>query len=185
MPCLFRHIDNDVSFTLVLDDFGIKFSSLAGAKLLIATLQAFYSLKVDWTGSQYLGMSIKLDRINGTLSLSMPGYIAKVSQRFKSPKQAASPGVYVLPVYGARVQYVSATATDEPPLTAAEATEVRGKVGLILSYARAIDPTILPAVTAIASEQAALVPHDPCLKSIGSSPTAPLTLTTISTRLLR
>jgi len=47
VPCLFRHIDNDVSFTLVLDDFGIKFSSLAGAKLLIATLQAFYSLKVD------------------------------------------------------------------------------------------------------------------------------------------
>jgi len=135
----------------VVDDFGIKYSSWAGTDHLIATLQALYPLKVDWSGSQYHGMTITRDRLARTLSLSLPEYIAKVLQRFKraGSKHAASSRLYVSPVYGARVQYVNDQTPDACPLAAAEITEIQGIVGSLLYYARAIYPTMLPAVTAI------------------------------------
>eukprot|EP01035_Chromulina_nebulosa_P069550 gene69550-biopygen40254 len=40
--CLFRHATNGVVFTLVVDDFGVKFKDLAGTEDLIRCLQLYY-----------------------------------------------------------------------------------------------------------------------------------------------
>ena len=103
-------------------------------------------------------MIITRDRIASTLFLSLPGYIAKFLQRFKrsGSKEAASPGLYVPPVYGVRVQYVNDQTPDACPVAAAKITEIREIVGSLHYYAREIDPTMLPAVTAITSDQASL-----------------------------
>ena len=57
--CLFRHESNGVSFSLVVDDFGVKYIDKHGANHLIATLQALYPITIDWSGSKYLGFSIE------------------------------------------------------------------------------------------------------------------------------
>ena len=74
-PCLFRHTSNGTAFTRVVDDFGIKYSSQAGADHLIRTLQLLYVITIDWNGSKYIGFTIRFNDKNRQVSLTMPGYI--------------------------------------------------------------------------------------------------------------
>jgi hypothetical protein len=54
-PCLFRHDNLDVTFCLVVDDFGIRYGSQSDADHLIATLRANdYELTIKETGDTYL-----------------------------------------------------------------------------------------------------------------------------------
>ena len=45
--CLFRHESNGTTFSLVVDDFGVKYTNKAGAEHLIATLQALCTITVS------------------------------------------------------------------------------------------------------------------------------------------
>ena len=154
VPCLFRHDTNGISFTLVVDDFGIKFKDKASADHLISTLQELYAITIDWEGKKYLGITIDFDKKEHSVSLSMPGYISKLLQRFQPSglKQAASPSNYIPPKYGQTTQYTNVD--DSAVLTAAEKKRIQEIVGSLLYYARAVDLTMLTAVNAIASEQA-------------------------------
>ena len=156
VPCLFTHATNGVQFTLVVDDFGVKFVGRPGVEHLIQHLRLLYELKVDWSGSKYLGLTIAFDRPARTATLSMPGYIAKVLARFASRgpfKQVQSPQVYSAhyPRQGPQLVHVDT----QPALTPTEIREVQEIVGSLLYYARAIDYTMLPAVNSISSEMAA------------------------------
>ena len=144
--CLFRHIDNGTIFSLVVDDFGVKYTTTAGAQHLLDTLQLLYPITVDWTGSKYLGFSIHFDRTLRTVTLSMPGYIAKVLQRFAPTLTtgANSPSIYVPHTYGATVQ--TPTTDSSPPLPASARTRLQELIGSLFYYARGVDVTILPAV---------------------------------------
>ena len=82
-PCLFRHETLDVTFCLVVDDFGIRYGSQSYADHLIATLRANdYELTIKETGDTYLGMKISFTPTS--VSLSMPEYITKALQRFNT-----------------------------------------------------------------------------------------------------
>ena len=160
VPCLFLHRSNGVSFTLVVDDFGVKYYTRDAAEHLIACLEVLYKLKVDWTGRTYLGMTIVFDDSDNSVALSMPGYINKLLQRFPrrgTQLQAKSPAVYVPWHPRTGPQYVEPDVS--PPLTAAEITEVQEIVGCFLWYSRVIDSTFLPAVNAINSEMVSPTQH--------------------------
>ena len=152
--CLFRHIDNGTVFSLVVDDFGVKYTSTAGAQHLIITVQMLYPITVDWTGCKYLGFSIHFDRAGRTVALSMPGYIAKVLKRFAPTLTtgADSPSIYVPHAYGATAQ--TPTTDNSAPLPAPAKTRLQELIGSLLYYARGVDVTILPTVTLLASLQA-------------------------------
>ena len=45
------------AFTLVVDDFGIKYCTREDALHLVSTLELLYPIKIDWTGEQYLGFA--------------------------------------------------------------------------------------------------------------------------------
>jgi hypothetical protein len=80
-PCLLRHITRDIMFSLVVDDFGVRYTKQADANHLIRTLEAnAYKFKVRPLGNKYLGMFIAFDRDCKTVSLSMPGYVTKMLQ---------------------------------------------------------------------------------------------------------
>ncbi len=71
-PCLFRHDTLNVTFCLVVDDFGIRYGSPSDADHLIATLRANENeLTIKETGDTYLGMQISFGP--SSVSLSMPG----------------------------------------------------------------------------------------------------------------
>jgi hypothetical protein len=104
VPCLFRHATNGITFVLVVDDFGIKFLTPEGRDHLFNTLRLLYTITADNEGAQYLGMAIQHDKEAQTITLSMPGYIAKVLTRFQqhiAPGTARSPGIYTPPTFGA------------------------------------------------------------------------------------
>jgi hypothetical protein len=150
--CLFRHESNGVTFTLVVDNFGVKFTNKQSAQQLIDCLKLRYPLTVNWNATKYLGLSLRFDKANRLVGLSIPGYIQKLLQRFPPNHGANSPAVCFPPNHGSKVQ-VSIVDTS-PPLSAPEVTEIQAICGaLFYYYCIAVDPTGYPAVTALASEQ--------------------------------
>jgi hypothetical protein len=45
----------------VVDDFGVKYVGKADALHLINTLKTYYPLKIDRTGSKYIGIDLTWD----------------------------------------------------------------------------------------------------------------------------
>jgi hypothetical protein len=47
-----------ISFTLVVDDFGVKYINKTDAEHLLAVLKQDYKCETDWEGTRYLGLTI-------------------------------------------------------------------------------------------------------------------------------
>jgi hypothetical protein len=85
-PGLWRHDTRDLTFSLVVDDFGIKYTNKADANHLIAALTCCnYQVSLDWEGSWYCNLSLEWDYLAFTCDVSMPRYIARALQRFQRP----------------------------------------------------------------------------------------------------
>ena len=85
-PGLWRHVTRPIEFTLVVDDFGVKYVGKQHADHLLMTLHKWYKTSIDWDGSLYCGITLKWDYEDRHLDISMAGYVAKVLQRFKRDK---------------------------------------------------------------------------------------------------
>jgi hypothetical protein len=155
-PGLFKHETRATAFCLVVDDFGVKYTGKENAQHLIDTLeQAGYQLTFDWEGKELCGMDLTWDYQNGTVDLSMPGYIEKALQRFQHPmpsKPQDSPHHWNQPTYGAK-QQMTKDVDNSPPLDEHGIQRLREVVGTLLYYGRAIDNTMLVALGSLASAQ--------------------------------
>ncbi len=60
-PGLWWHVWRDITFCLVVDDFGIKTTSKEHMIYLQATLEKHYTLAIDWTGSLSCRIDINWD----------------------------------------------------------------------------------------------------------------------------
>jgi hypothetical protein len=81
-PGLWKHESLPFTFTLVVDDFGVKYESKDDMDHLIASIKSLYKLTEDWMGNLYCGISLNWDYINRTVDISMPGYIKKKLQEY-------------------------------------------------------------------------------------------------------
>jgi Reverse transcriptase (RNA-dependent DNA polymerase) len=155
VPGLWFHKTRSICFTLVVDDFGIKYTDKQDLHHLIGALQAKYKISEDHTGSKYCGMTIVWDYERGTCDISMPGYVERALERFAHEylgPHEASPAAFVEPNYGAKIQY--AQDKDESPLVPKESVKlIQEIVGVLLYYARAVDSTLLVILGTLASEQ--------------------------------
>jgi hypothetical protein len=79
-PGLWKHESRPLTFTLVVDDFGVKYESKDDVDHLIASIKSTYKLIKNWMGNLYCGISLNWDYINQTVDISMPGYIKKKLQ---------------------------------------------------------------------------------------------------------
>ena len=160
-PGLWKHISRPVSFTLVVDDFGVKYVGEENIQHLIRSLKKDFTISEDWSGALYCGITLKWDYEKRILDFSMPGYIKKVLQRYKHemprrPQHSPYPVAQIK--YGKAAQDpiaedTSRAASDE------EILKVQQVVGSILYYARAVDLTALMSLSTIASEQAKATGH--------------------------
>ena len=57
-PVLWKHVSRPIVFTLVVDDFGVKYVRKKNADHLIAVFIGKYKISEDWTGSLYCGIDI-------------------------------------------------------------------------------------------------------------------------------
>ena len=107
-PDLWQHETRDTIFTLVVNDFAIKYTSLENAKHLLNALQTKYTISEDWEAKLYIGITLKWDYKKRTVDLSMPGYVTAallhLHHQLKKNKQLSSHH-HVAPTYGAKVQY--------------------------------------------------------------------------------
>eukprot|EP00956_Cyclotella_meneghiniana_P014140 scaffold21040_cov41-Cyclotella_meneghiniana.AAC.5 len=156
MPGLWRHVTRPISFTLVVDDFGVKYVGKEHAQHLINTLKQHYKLAEDWDGDLYCGIKLDWDYENHILDISLPGYIEKVLLRFghkKPDKPQHCPFQPNPKKFGKDAQDPLPT-DDSKKLDLKGIRRVQQIVGSLLFYARAIDNIILPALSTIASSQA-------------------------------
>jgi hypothetical protein len=77
VPGLWTHKTRSICFTLVVDDFTIKYTKMEDAKHLINTLQKDYTIIVDWNATKYIELTIKWDYKNQNVYSHMPGYLPK------------------------------------------------------------------------------------------------------------
>ena len=85
---LWRHVWCPITFSLVVDDFGIKTIGLTHAKHLQHALEKYYEVDVDWKGQLYCGIHLNWDNKKKMVDLSMPGYIPKALARFQRPPRS-------------------------------------------------------------------------------------------------
>ncbi len=74
-PGLWRHESRPLTFTLVVDNFGVKFVNKEDVDPLISSIETTYSITEHWTGNLYCRISLKWDYVGCTVDISMPGYI--------------------------------------------------------------------------------------------------------------
>jgi hypothetical protein len=153
-PGIWLHKMRSIAFSLVLDDFSVKYLGKQHADNLRNALLKMYELTTDWEATVYSGMTLKWDYKNRTCDIFMPGYVSNVLRKFQhdAPKQPQhTPSRYITPVYGANTQY--ATKDEALPLTAKQCLTIQKVTGSVLYYARAVDPTVLMPLNDIATEQ--------------------------------
>ncbi len=77
IPGLWTHKSRKICFTLVVDDFAIKYTKLEDAQHLIDVLKKDYTITIDWDATKYIGLTIKWDYAKGKVHVHMPGYLPK------------------------------------------------------------------------------------------------------------
>ena len=68
---LWRQKSLPISFTLVVDDLGVKNVGKQAAYHLIETLQSKCVISIDWSGQKYLGFTFDWDYVEIHVTLSM------------------------------------------------------------------------------------------------------------------
>ena len=155
-PGYWKHDWRPISFTLVVDDFGVKYINETDVNHLTQTLKQDYEIEEDWDGTWYLGITLDWDYTKREVHLSMPGYVERALARFGHlmPKQLQhQPHKHTVPTYGATIQY----AKDDDAtnlLSKEEKKYIQQVLGTFLYYGRAVDSTMLTAISSIASTQA-------------------------------
>ncbi len=114
-----------------------------------------YTLTKDWSGNLYCGIKLNWDYAGRTVDIFMPGYIAKKLQEYNHDKATT---IQTCPYIPAPTQYGSEAQHPLPPdvsplLDKKGIKRVQQIVGSILYYARAVDMTVLMALSTTAIEQ--------------------------------
>jgi hypothetical protein len=152
---LWKHDTRTISFSLVVDDFGVKYVGREHAEHLMECIKKNYNISSDWKGSAYCGLTLEWDYKNRTVDLYMPGYIKAALHKYQHAapiRPEHAPHTWNPPVYGAKTQYVE-NETTSPALSAKDVNKLQQITGTLLYYAGAIDPTLIMPINVLAYEQ--------------------------------
>ena len=151
VPGLWKHKWRPIQFTLVVDDFGVKYVGKEHALHLKKTLEKHYSVTDDWSGGRYTGITLDWDYSRQQVHLSMPGYAKKALKQFqhiKSEKEQHFPFPCARIHYGAKKQYVTQAST-APTLDKEGKNYIQQVCGKFLFLRQAVDSTLFFPVSTI------------------------------------
>jgi hypothetical protein len=147
---LWQHQTRHITFCLVVDNFGVKYTNKDDANHLLESLQECnYKLSTDWTGSRYCGLTIQWDYENCTCNISMPGYITRALNRFLHPAPKhprLPPHPWERPNYSNKTQLTPVLDT-LPAISSADKLRLQEVLGTLLYYAGGLDVTIPTAIS--------------------------------------
>jgi hypothetical protein len=157
MPGLWKCASRPIWFNLWVDYFGIKYIGDEHLKHLFAALWTkTYKIVEDWKGDLYCGISLAWNYNNGYVNIAMPAYVAKQLLWYEHPHPTKLQHCLYNPnpiKYGQDNQATDPIGTS-PKLDEANKKHIQQIVGSFLYCAHAVNPTILMALSAIASQQA-------------------------------
>jgi hypothetical protein len=155
-PGLWKHDTGPISFSLVVDNFGVKYVGKENTQHLLDTVRHYYKCSCNWKGEQYFGLTLKWDYEGKKVHVLMPGYVSKALTHFQHPppvKSQDQPYPHAKPNYGAKTQHAMAEDTT-PPLDKAGKKFIQEVCGVFLFLARRVNGGLLPALSTLASQQA-------------------------------
>ena len=155
-PGFWRHTTRRTTFTLCVDDFGVKYFNEDDANHLINAVKDHYEVTTDWKGQLYIGMDLDWHYDKGYVDASMNGYARRALDKFdhKPPARAQhAPHPYNAPVYGSKQPQKATVEAKATPLDAEGTRRVQAIAGTFLYYSE-IDPCIKPALNEISATQA-------------------------------
>ena len=134
-PGLWFHETRPISFTLVVDNLGVKYTRKEDAEHLFNAIEQKYPIKIDWTGSKYIGIDIDWHYDEKYVTLSMKGYVEKALKEYlwSKRKDTSGPTKYAAPEYGKKVQYATEDTSDK--LDEKGKRDIQQKTGKFLYYA--------------------------------------------------
>jgi hypothetical protein len=150
---LWTHDTRPISFSLVVDNFGVQYIGREHAEHLMAVIKKKYNISSDWNGTSYCGLTLEWDYKNRTVDLSMHGYIKAALHKYQYPAPARpehAPHTWNPPKYGAKTQFVTETITS-PAHSDKELNKLQQLTATLLYYARAVDPTLIMPINVLAS----------------------------------
>jgi hypothetical protein len=106
-PGLWKHKTCPVQFSLVVNDFGVKYGGKDNAMHLIDAIKSLCECTTNWDGTLYCGITLKRDYPVRAAGLSMPGYIDTALHKFQHPvpsRSERSPHAWNKPVFGQTTQ---------------------------------------------------------------------------------
>ena len=74
-PGLWTHAWRSITFTLCVDNFGVKYVGKQHGDHLMSIIGEHYTISHKWNGSRYLGMDIDWDYTNSEVQLSILSYV--------------------------------------------------------------------------------------------------------------
>ena len=161
IPCLFMNHDKSITFTLVVDDIGIKYKHGSGEidhlQKVLAKPISKWDVKFDLTGSQYNGQRLQWNygTSDSTLIKDVPAYMRQTAHELhpgEKIRKYTTPSRYVAPTYGK--QDTAPMQSTAAPTTAAETKYIQQVHGKLLYYAMNADPSLEPAVIDISKQLA-------------------------------
>eukprot|EP00804_Cyclotella_cryptica_P015402 CCRYP_008024-RA/>CCRYP_008024-RA protein AED:0.10 eAED:0.10 QI:0/-1/0/1/-1/1/1/0/936 len=155
VPWLWHHNTRRIQFTLVVDDFGVKYERKEDADHLLSVLQEHYTVKADWAGTRYIGIHLHWDYVQRKVHLHMPGYVKKALTQFQHvlKKKQQQPFPHAPIVYGAKQQFAKSAST-APLVSEQDKNFIQRVCGKFLFLGRAVDSTLLTPLSALASQSA-------------------------------
>eukprot|EP00956_Cyclotella_meneghiniana_P027920 scaffold63927_cov37-Cyclotella_meneghiniana.AAC.1 len=155
IPGLWKHKTRPIQFTLVVDDFGVKYVGKEHAEHLKRVLEEHYKVTADWAGERYVGIHLKWDYDKRQCHLYMPGYVKKsliqFGHKIEENLKQNQPFPHTPIKYGATKQYAKEP-KQSPPLDARNKKFIQKVCGKLLFLARAVDSTLLTPISAIAAQ---------------------------------
>ena len=155
---MWKHISKPTTFCLCVDDFGVKYCNKEDVQHLIDAISTQYTCTIDWTGRNFLGLTLDWNYAEGYVDISMPDYVNNALERLQYKQKVYpqySPHKHEVIQYSKQPDRQYAMQEDSSPLLLPDKIKyVQSIIGTFLYYARAIDGTMLPAIAQIAQQQA-------------------------------
>jgi hypothetical protein len=89
-PDLWKHNTCPISFSLVINNFRVKYVGKENAQHLLDTVQHYYKCSCNWKLEQYCGLTLKWDYEGKKVHVFMPGYVTKALTHFQHPPPVKS-----------------------------------------------------------------------------------------------
>ena len=96
-PGFWTHKWRPICFTLVVDDFGVKYVGEEHTRHLLSIIKHSYKCKAEWEGGRYVGLTLDWDYEKREVHVSMPGYVHEALARFRWKAEPIEDAIEALP----------------------------------------------------------------------------------------